>query len=346
MTLKRTIRQALDHGARLSGLMAWMESRLGRGLTVLMYHRVLPAERCADYPFPSLVMPEAAFDEQMRWLAQSCDVRPLHALLPARASDGRKGLSAPPQVAVTFDDGYADNHELAATILERHGLRGTFFVTTDFVASGTHLWFDRAALLLRDTSFETARACWTEAALAPPAALLADPRQDVGIWLENLKRARPDRREAFLAALERTAGGPPPLSGFEPLTRAQVADLHRRGHEVGSHSLSHPLLPQLEERELQHELRGSRVLLEEWTGARVHGFCYPNGDHDERSVQAVRAAGYAYACTTAPGLNRGGGDALRLLRGDITPQRVSDASGRFDHTAFRAELCSLHEVWR
>jgi peptidoglycan/xylan/chitin deacetylase (PgdA/CDA1 family) len=340
VTLKRTIRQALDHGARLSGLMAWMESRLGRGLTVLMYHRVLPAERCADYPFPSLVMPEAAFDEQMRWLAQRCEVLPVRDAIGARSSGSR------PRVAVTFDDGYADNHELAAPILERHGLRGTFFVTTDFVASGTHLWFDRAALLLRSVPAGSSRACWSQAGLVPAAAQLADPRQDLSTWMQSLKEARPDRREAFLAALERAAGGPPPPSGFEPLTRAQVADLHRRGHEVGSHSLSHPLLPQLDERSLQNELTGSRVLLEEWIGAQVHGFCYPNGDHDERSVRAVRAAGYAYACTTAPGLNRDGADVLRLLRCDITPQRVSDTSGRFDRTAFRAELCSLHEVWR
>ncbi len=340
MTFKRTIRQALDHGARLSGLMAWMESRMGRGLTVLMYHRVLPAERCANYPFPSLVMPEAAFDQQMRWLSERCHVQPLRDALGAVTAP-----SSRPRVAVTFDDGYADNHALAANILERHGLRGTFFVTTDFVASGTHLWFDRAALLLGAASPQTARACWSEAGLAPTAAQLAEPPQDLGAWLEHLKLAPPARREAFLSDLERAAGGPPPLKGFEPLTRAQVADLHRRGHEVGSHSLSHPLLPQLDERALQHELSGSRVLLEEWIGARVHGFCYPNGDHDERSVQAVRAAGYAYACTTAPGLNRGG-DALRLTRCDITPQRVSDASGRFDRTAFRAELCTLHEVWR
>ena len=340
MTLKRTIRQALDHGARLSGLMAWMESRMGRGLTVLMYHRVLPAERCASYPFPSLVMPEGAFDEQMRWLSAHCHVQTLRDALGAETAP-----SSRPRVAVTFDDGYADNHELAAAILERHGLRGTFFVTTDFVESGRHLWFDRAALLLGAASTESARACWSEAGLAPTADQLAEPRQDLSSWLEHLKRAEPARREQFLAAMERAAGAPPPLRGFEPLTRAQVVDLHRRGHEIGSHSLSHPLLPQLDECSLQQELSGSRLLLEEWIGARVDGFCYPNGDHDERSVQAVRAAGYSYACTTAPGLNRGG-DVLRLTRCDITPQRVSDASGQFDRTAFRAELCTLHEVWR
>lgn len=341
MSLTRKVRRGLDLGARSVGLLSWMEARMRRGLTVLMYHRVLPEERCGRYPFPSLVMPEPFFARQMEWLAARCEVLPVHQALARLAAGAR---SPRPLVAVTFDDGYADNCELAAPILERNGLRGTFFVTTDFVGSGALLWFDRAALLLAEGLPEVAHARATAHGLS--VAGLPDPRANPGPWLEALKRAAPVSRAAFLADLEAERGGPPPLEGFEPLSREQVRDLHRRGHEVGSHTLGHPLLPLLEAGQLEREVAGSRAVLESWLAAPVAGFCYPNGDHDPRSLAAVRAAGYAYACTTLPGLHRPGDDPLRVARVDVTPQRVSGPGGRYDPLAFRSEVCAWHELWR
>lgn len=87
---------------------------------VLCYHSVH-----ASRPYAS-VRP-SAFAEHVAWLARSCDVVPLERVLEPRPADAR------PAVAITFDDGYADNHELVAPELERHGLPATFFVTTGLI---------------------------------------------------------------------------------------------------------------------------------------------------------------------------------------------------------------------
>lgn len=343
MTLKRRLRSGLDHAARVSGVLATFERRMRRGLTILMYHRVLPEERCRAYPFRSLVMPEGAFAAQARHLSETCEVLPLRDALEPLASARSRSR---PLVAITFDDGYADNHAIAAPILEEHGLRGSFFVTTGFVGSPGLLWFDRAALLLSRAGDAETRTCFGRILDGARGAQLPDPRRDVSPWMEILKCADPRARAAILDALESAAGASQDAEGFRAMSVAQVVDLHRRAHEIGSHSVTHPLLPELDDRALEAEVEGSRIAIEGWTGAPVKGFCYPNGDHDERVSRAVRAAGYAYACATEAGLNVPGGERFRLRRIDVTPDRVADSGGRFDLTAFRAELSAFHEAWR
>ena len=83
------------------------------------------------------------------------------------------------------------------------------------------------------------------------------------------------------------------------LALLETADLHtiaERGVEIGSHSMSHAKLPALDPESLANEVGGSRRLLGEVLGRAVEGFSYPYGMLNGASIQAVRKAGYAYAC--------------------------------------------------
>ncbi|MFF4182109.1 polysaccharide deacetylase family protein [Streptomyces sp. NPDC001691] len=73
------------------------------------------------------------------------------------------------------------------------------------------------------------------------------------------------------------------------------------GMEVASHGLRHLDLTHTDEDTLRREVRESRQLLLDLTGHDVTGFCYPYGAVDLRAVDAVRAAGYQYACAIDPG---------------------------------------------
>jgi peptidoglycan/xylan/chitin deacetylase (PgdA/CDA1 family) len=340
--MKRRLRGAADQAARLSGLLARRERARAAGLTVLTYHRVLPAERCVESPFPSLAMPLDDFRQQVAWVASHGEVLPLaQALERAR----RRGWSAVPGqrplYALTFDDGYRDAAEHAAPVLEQAGVRGTFFVTTGFVGSGAPLWFDAAAqlfALLSDAARRALveRACGGRAPALPPAG--AGP----GTWAAALKYCPPAQRHAALEALESAAGGPAADEGCEALSVGQLVALHRAGHEIGSHSVSHPVLTTLDDAELEAELSGAQRALTAWLGAPAQGFCYPNGDHDARVAAAVARAGHSYACTTQDGLADGSSDPFELPRVDVVHERVSSGGRRFDATAFRRELCGLY----
>ncbi len=104
-----------------------------------------------------------------------------------------------------------------------------------------------------------------------------------------------------------------PLGPRKPLLGATgIRAAHDSGMEVASHSLTHVDLTQADDEQLQHEIAGSRTALVQLIGAPVDGFCYPYGYVDTRVRDAVRAAGYRYACAIDPG----------PLAGDFTLPRV------------------------
>jgi len=88
-----------------------------------------------------------------------------------------------------------------------------------------------------------------------------------------------------------------PRPQMKLLGAERIREVAARGIEVASHGMSHVRLPNLEPALLQEEVSGSRRLLSEALGEEVTGFCYPYGNIDSAATQAVRKAGYAYACT-------------------------------------------------
>jgi len=84
------------------------------------------------------------------------------------------------------------------------------------------------------------------------------------------------------------------------MSAAQVRAVAGAGFEVGSHSLAHLRMPSLSDGELFDHVRRSRLILTEVTGTEVTGFCYPYGAAGAREANAVREAGYDYACAVQP----------------------------------------------
>lgn len=78
----------------------------------------------------------------------------------------------------------------------------------------------------------------------------------------------------------------------------QVRAVAAAGHEVGSHTMTHPRLAGAEPSLLAEEIGRSRQVLEDVLQAEVPGFCYPYGSFDDAAAEAVRAAGYDHACVT------------------------------------------------
>ncbi|WP_286260253.1 polysaccharide deacetylase family protein [Streptomyces graminofaciens] len=94
-----------------------------------------------------------------------------------------------------------------------------------------------------------------------------------------------------------------PLGPRKPLLSKQgiLTAAATPGIEIGSHGLAHIDLTKVDDETLRAETAGSRALLSELIGAPVQGFCYPYGTVDQRAVDAVRDAGYGYACAIDPG---------------------------------------------
>lgn len=98
------------------------------------------------------------------------------------------------------------------------------------------------------------------------------------------------------------------------MTKEQLRELADSGMEIGSHTRTHPDLTTLSEPELEEEISGSRKELEDLLGQEVLSFAYPYGRISAASVNAVRQAGYVFACSARPGWYGSEKDRLRLRR--------------------------------
>ena len=92
------------------------------------------------------------------------------------------------------------------------------------------------------------------------------------------------------------------LRGRGGLSPRQVRRLISAGWEIDAHSLTHPDLISLDDRQLRREVAGSRAELRRQFRVPVDFFCYPAGRYDARVIAAVRRAGYLGATTTLDGL--------------------------------------------
>ena len=81
------------------------------------------------------------------------------------------------------------------------------------------------------------------------------------------------------------------------MTAAQVTAVAEAGMEIGSHTATHPRLTGMDSGRLTAEVGESRTALRELFGLPVPGFAYPYGRMDAAARQAVRDAGYDYACS-------------------------------------------------
>ena len=103
---------------------------------------------------------------------------------------------------------------------------------------------------------------------------------------------------------------PPPALSWQ-----EVGELVGGGLiDVQSHTLTHPLLPQVDAARSREEIAGSKREIEQHVPYALTSFCYPAGLYGPREVGFVRDAGYAAAVTTNPGVNTGDGDPLELRR--------------------------------
>jgi peptidoglycan/xylan/chitin deacetylase (PgdA/CDA1 family) len=290
----------------------WGAVRLARSLlrsraVVLTYHGVLDGSAEYDYLNHNFIAAET-FDAQMRYLC--AHYRPLSLReLVATYRDGR----TPParSVAVTFDDGFANNFLVAYPILRRHSIPFTVFVTTGLLDTpGAMLWTERAkrSIYFFPGQSVTLRLDGTELALdlsTTPARVEA-----CKAVLHRMKRLAPPSRDRALAELEATCGAQPVRQDerdrYDFLTWAQAQEMASAGVEIGSHTVSHPILATLDAAALRHELVESKRRVEESLGRECSSFAYPNGspaDFGPREKSALRESGYSCGLSLNGSLN-------------------------------------------
>lgn len=279
-------------------------------LSVLIFHRVLPV------PDPLLGgVPDAArFDAICRWMREWFKVLPLNEAVPM-LREGRLPASA---AAITFDDGYADNHSVAVPILLHNRLAATFFVSPGYLDGGWMFNDSVVEFVRRAPGLELDLTQTVLGDLGVRSVASLDARRRlVTALLPPLKTATRAVRDEFCAQLQNAAkvcNRP----GSLMMTSDQVAAIHREGMEVGAHTMGHPILAELDLASARREIVESRRVLQGITGGPIDLFAYPNGrpdaDYLKSTVGLVKEAGFDAAFSTAWGAATQHSDPFQLPR--------------------------------
>ena len=279
---------------------------------VLMYHRVVD-DRCSPIlrGLLSGAITCSAFRRQLDYLGRHYQVVSLDELLAQRDDSGGK-------VAITFDDGYADNYLYAMPLLKERQMPATVFMIAALMESGRGVWRDRLARTIADNGSADLR-------LDGGGSVRIFPFQgDYGRqmkaaeqWLQGLSA---QQREAVLA-------DQPDVDEDRFLDVAELKALERNRIKIESHTVNHPYLPDLDEAAARRELTESRLLLEQALGSVVDLLAYPFGGYNSQIQALAHEAGYRAALAAERG----------LLRPDTNPFAIPRIGTRepFDRFQYR-----------
>jgi peptidoglycan/xylan/chitin deacetylase (PgdA/CDA1 family) len=315
---KSHIKRALTN----SGLLSLAARLSPLRLAILKYHSIQDEpQQFAHSIGAGIIHSTAVFKEQMELVASKFDPVSMDDVLLFLCR--RKGLPQKP-VAITFDDGFMDNFEIANPILQRVGVPAAFYVTVASIDAARPPWFCR----LRHAFFSSKKNTWTYTERGCSLDL-REPKAKKSAFLtasERCARMTGQEQEKFLSEVEQELAVEPinPNSHLM-MNWEQIRGLLRSGHIVGSHTMTHPNIAHVANAELQFECRESKRRLEEKLCAEVVHFSYPSPilqpHWSDETVKATKQCGYLTGVTSNPGPVQFGQDPLALRRVAVPNER-------------------------
>lgn len=285
---------------------------LKQGGVILLYHRITDLVRD---PLLLSVSP-TRFADHLAALSTVGRIVSLRELL---------AHPRPHTIAITFDDGYADNYHHALPILRQFDAQATFYITTGLINTNLNFWWDDLVeLLLGETALPTelelnipkrpirfklastepwdSGMCWTILSKRD-----VHPRQRAFRRIFQILKTLPSQeRDTLLTNLFSQAGARR-LQQPEnrPMTVDELRSLAHDPHvSIGTHTVTHARLASLPYAAQRDELGASCAHLASIVGTTVDSLAYPYGGMDDFNQDSVRLAkelGINYACVAVPG---------------------------------------------
>jgi peptidoglycan/xylan/chitin deacetylase (PgdA/CDA1 family) len=298
---------------------------------VLMYHRI--AEPEAD--IWDIAVSAGQFEKHLQALKRAGNVIPLQELADQHADGTLKKNS----IAITFDDGYADNFRVAKPLLEKYQLPATFFITTGNIGQSAEFWWDELENIILFTrrlpvqfsmrinnqlieeelgtaeltaEMRQKHILWKACTEAPPTPRC---RLYYRIW-EQLKPMPPVEQQIRIQKIRDWAGvGKGSRPDFQSMSLAELKEMGKsRLTDIGAHTVSHPALAAHAPEFQKKELAESKSFLEEITERKIDLLAYPYGNYNKDTARIAADLNFSAAFTTEEQVVRRRSDRFQLAR--------------------------------
>lgn len=304
-------------------------------LPILMYHRFSRDEEPGKTSL-------STFEKHLDYVAKNYQVISMSEAV-ARLKDGSHLPSR--SIVITVDDGYLDFYDIAFPTLKKFRFPVILYLVTGFVDRKCWIWTDKSRFITMssteskisiDINGKTIDCKLTglESRLDLAAAINSELKKLPDAMKEEVLRELAKRLNITIPEL--------PAENFAPVNWDHAQELQQAGVEIGSHSVEHPILTNVDEERLKSELSSSFLAIQNRMQTETVHFCYPNGNAAKRERDAVEDAGYASAVTTEIRLCEDSDDTLMLPRIDAEPElhRFVQATSGFDSLkSKRSFLC-------
>jgi peptidoglycan/xylan/chitin deacetylase (PgdA/CDA1 family) len=263
---------------------------------IVTYHRF-------THGGPGAKMAAHAFAEQLDYLTRRYKMVSLSSIVEQLANQ------QPIQeriATITIDDGYDDAYEIAFPLLRARNVPAAMFVVTDFVDQKKWLWTDKMRYLIAHADVRTIEGTLHERDFHVEIEC-NDSIFSAAEKVNALLKAVPDdQKDAAIGRIALACGvelpdAPPPE--YRSVSWDQIREMSDAGIEIGSHTATHPILPNIPLERARRELIESRQRITAETGRDTKLFCYPNGNYNDALAVEVERAGYTCAVTVEYGLN-------------------------------------------
>jgi peptidoglycan/xylan/chitin deacetylase (PgdA/CDA1 family) len=320
-TLRRACRWVWASVLAYTGCFWWAKRHFCRDGTVLtlVFHRVLSSSDLRlTNSRPEIIVEHSTFEAIIDYVAHEYKPVDFLQILPGKSSSRL-------QVALTFDDGWADNFD-AVSVARAYDIPVTIFVCPALVGQITPFWPEQVMYLLRNTD-------------SP------QPYFRIKQFIESLKACNAEIREQRLSSL--TDRGIPLLLESSPdrtLSWDQIQELDRLGVNFGSHTMTHEILTRLPSAAVRYQVCSSRESLEKKLAKPCVAFCHPNGDWSAKTLEIVAEAGYSRAAIGEGRAWTRDCDLLAIPRLNVSQDNVAGPFGGFSRVVF--EYTILWKAWR
>ncbi len=286
-----------------------------RRLSVLIYHRVLP-----EKDFMRVGETDAlTFDWHMQLISRYFNPLPLHSALELMD----EGQLPAGSICVTFDDGYADNAEVALPILRKWQVPATFFIATGFL-NGGRMWNDTVLETLKTVDEPTLDLTEIGLGVLP----ISSNSKRYSSALNILTAIKHMSFEKRMEATEYIASFATDLTENLMMTTEQILELASAGMELGGHTVNHPILAKLPDNQARDEIEQGKIMLESLLGKSIRYFAYPNGkpggDYTDIHASMLSELGFEAGVSTQWGVANRETDVWQIPR--FTPWDSTPAS--------------------
>lgn len=310
-------------------------------LLIITFHRILPEKLRSLYPYPGLVVSPDELEWILRTLGKHYQI--------TTASEALRICEQPdhhPVLAITFDDGQLDNYIYAKPVLDRLQIKGSFYLPVRNIEEDDLIWHDKIGFslskILKDGASRSKLLNFLHDDYNFIVRGESETHNDalVNLVIEQSKQLSPKKRHELAQQLNEFAA-------FEIAPWAhlmswqQIRELHEEGHEIGSHSMTHAIVDQIDDEQLVYELNESKRVIDRELSSDIKSFCYPNGNYDERSIKVLKQAGYSNAVTNRWGRNKSPLRCFALKRCDMDARRLYSTFNKLSVSRLAMRLAGL-----